>query len=158
MQLEAHVKGHQVARADHHHHADDAERDQHRIFKPQQPALFHIGFGHRQHRRRAEQHGDLGKTGKAVFDEQTVKGDARGATAGHTDPDRQQRHHDCRGPDDHPRGGVLVGVNRPKQCQDREKRQQDFGQDDIQISGNHRAVLYSEAVWTAAPAASRAVS
>ena len=136
LQLEAHVKRHQVACRNHHHHADNAERNQDRVLKLQDTQLGHVIPAHQQDRRSAQQDHNFCETRKTVIDEHSAKGhvDAR---AGQSDPDRQGCEH-CRGqPCQKRRAFVFGGVDPENQRSHGKDRQCDLGQNNCDISPDH---------------------
>mmetsp|Transcript_18462 Transcript_18462/g.30078 ORF Transcript_18462/g.30078 Transcript_18462/m.30078 type:complete len:709 (-) Transcript_18462:9727-11853(-) len=136
LQLQPHIKRHQVARRHHHHHAHSAQRHQHRVFKPQKAARLHIPFAHQQHSRRRQQDHNLGEAREPVIHEHAVECDI-GPLARDTNPGRKRdKHRRCRPKQD--RGQTVLGrVHRAQQAQHGKDRQQDFRQDDCQISSHN---------------------
>ena len=111
LQLEAHVKRHQITGRDHDHHANYAKRDKHRVFKAQQAFALHIFLAHHQYGSRGKQNSNLCKARKRIVDEHSAKGCIR-TFAAHADPKRQRKKHSRRRPNQHRTHFVLGCVDR----------------------------------------------
>ena len=152
LQLEPHVERDQIARRNHHHHADHRERQQDRILEAHHAPAGEVILADQQHRGGREQDGDAGEAREAVIDEGAVEGLARRRGA-HPDPERQPREHGRREPGEHGREPVLAGVDREDQRRHRIDGQGDFRGEDCHSGGDvARHGLFHPQCSAAAPA------